>query len=259
MKKTKIIIPALGILLLSTAASVTGTVAWFTANNTVTADTMTIKAVVSGNLFIKEGAAVEYAQINATHADITMTARNLNPAEMVASGGTVNVEVPTNFTGEGAQAPTIDSAGHAVNFTNIGAITATTAADATKSYVATAFVSIANKQTNASTFGLKPTCTVTVNNASFNLAGALRAGIIIKADDDSINKYFESSDASVSGQTVTLAFNGSTQYATGLKDNVAHRVALMVWYEGEDEDCYVNNAVNLADCTATWSLTSAIA
>ena len=34
MKKTKIIIPALGMLLLSTAASVTGTVAWFTSVST---------------------------------------------------------------------------------------------------------------------------------------------------------------------------------------------------------------------------------
>ena len=34
MKKSKIIVPALGILLLSTAASISGTVAWFTANRT---------------------------------------------------------------------------------------------------------------------------------------------------------------------------------------------------------------------------------
>ena len=44
MKKTKIIIPALGILLLSTAASVTGTVAWFSMNEKVSATTMSIKA-----------------------------------------------------------------------------------------------------------------------------------------------------------------------------------------------------------------------
>ena len=44
MKKTKIIIPALGLLLLSTAASVTGTVAWFAANATVTATGMTVSA-----------------------------------------------------------------------------------------------------------------------------------------------------------------------------------------------------------------------
>lgn len=34
MKKTKIIVPALGLLLLSTAASISGTVAWFTAQRT---------------------------------------------------------------------------------------------------------------------------------------------------------------------------------------------------------------------------------
>ena len=37
MKKSKIIVPALGLLLLSTAASVSGTVAWFTANRTFNA------------------------------------------------------------------------------------------------------------------------------------------------------------------------------------------------------------------------------
>ncbi len=36
MKKSKIIIPALGVLVLSTAASITGTVAWFTANRAAT-------------------------------------------------------------------------------------------------------------------------------------------------------------------------------------------------------------------------------
>jgi len=37
MKKSKVIVPALGLLLLSTAASVTGTVAWFTANKSISA------------------------------------------------------------------------------------------------------------------------------------------------------------------------------------------------------------------------------
>ena len=44
MKKTKIIIPALGLLLLSTAASVSGTVAWFAMNASVTATGMQITA-----------------------------------------------------------------------------------------------------------------------------------------------------------------------------------------------------------------------
>lgn len=52
MKKTKIIIPALGMLLLSTAASVTGTVAWFSSNNKVTLNGMQVKTKVSSNLQI---------------------------------------------------------------------------------------------------------------------------------------------------------------------------------------------------------------
>ena len=44
MKKTKIIIPSLGLLLLSTAASVSGTVAWFAMNNTVSATGMSVTA-----------------------------------------------------------------------------------------------------------------------------------------------------------------------------------------------------------------------
>ncbi len=52
MKKTKIIIPALGMLLLSTAASVSGTVAWFSMNNSVTVTGMTVTTKVSSNLQI---------------------------------------------------------------------------------------------------------------------------------------------------------------------------------------------------------------
>ena len=53
MKKTKILAPALGILCLSMAASVTATVAWFSSNATVTAAGMQISAVTATNLFIK--------------------------------------------------------------------------------------------------------------------------------------------------------------------------------------------------------------
>ena len=52
MKKTKIVIPALGLLLLSTAASVSGTVAWFSANTSVKVNGMAVTTKVSGNLLI---------------------------------------------------------------------------------------------------------------------------------------------------------------------------------------------------------------
>ena len=57
MKKTKIIIPALGMLLLSTAASVTGTVAWFSMNNFVNATQMKVTAKAESGIVISNQAA----------------------------------------------------------------------------------------------------------------------------------------------------------------------------------------------------------
>lgn len=47
MKKSKIIVPALGLLLLSTAASVSGTVAWFTASSSASFETNTFTVASS--------------------------------------------------------------------------------------------------------------------------------------------------------------------------------------------------------------------
>lgn len=52
MKKTKIIVPALGMLLLSTAASVTGTVAWFAVNTTVQVTGLQVRAKAEGGILI---------------------------------------------------------------------------------------------------------------------------------------------------------------------------------------------------------------
>ena len=52
MKKTKIIVPALAMLLLGTAASVTGTVAWFSVSTAVSVTGMSVNTQVSSNLMI---------------------------------------------------------------------------------------------------------------------------------------------------------------------------------------------------------------
>ena len=57
MKKSRIIIPALGMLLLSTAASVSGTVAWFTSMQTGTADISSFAVTkTGGNLTVEQEA-----------------------------------------------------------------------------------------------------------------------------------------------------------------------------------------------------------
>lgn len=54
MKKTKIVVPALAVLLLSTAASVSGTVAWFSMNTSIVVSGMTVTTKVSSSLQIAE-------------------------------------------------------------------------------------------------------------------------------------------------------------------------------------------------------------
>ena len=66
MKKTKVIIPAMGLLLLSTAASITGTVAWFAVNTSVTVTGLQVKAKAEGGIVI-----AAYSQTSASAASGT--------------------------------------------------------------------------------------------------------------------------------------------------------------------------------------------
>ena len=66
MKKTKIIIPALGMLLLSTAASVSGTVAWFSVNTAINVTGMSVKTKVAANLQI----AAQNQEANYSNEDL---------------------------------------------------------------------------------------------------------------------------------------------------------------------------------------------
>jgi hypothetical protein len=77
MKKSKILAPALAILCLSTAASVTGTVAWFAANNVVYANNLTVHANTQASLIISEAFP---ATGNLTSVSFTDESLGLNAA-----------------------------------------------------------------------------------------------------------------------------------------------------------------------------------
>ena len=80
MKKTKVIIPAMGLLLLSTAASITGTVAWFSVNTTVTANGMSVQAKAQEGIAISNAADGTY---NFTAASAKSTVAELYPASTI--------------------------------------------------------------------------------------------------------------------------------------------------------------------------------
>lgn len=97
MKKTKIIIPALGMLLLSTAASITGTVAWFAMNTQVTATGMTVSAKSdSTDLIIVEGSTFDSS---ATSRTVTSThaAEEVYPVAPATTLTAANIETASSW------------------------------------------------------------------------------------------------------------------------------------------------------------------
>lgn len=248
MKKFKKLIPAFCMLLISAVLMGTSTFAWFSMNSEVTAGTMTIKATTDANLFIAKGASVELVSITGTSVDdLGVSKTTVKPCELEDAAGTVTVKDVATYT----TAPTVGTAGVAATYTDIGTISNTTTANETGkdvgNYVAVGFVTIARKQTTAGTYKITPVCTVNTASAS-NLNKALRAGLIING------KLYESNDANSDGAT---AIEFTFSEITGLSDNTAYSVALLLWFEGQDADCTANNAVSLSQNTASWTFTSA--
>jgi len=89
MKKSKILAPALAILCLSTAASVTGTVAWFAANNIVTANGMSIQSSTPSSLVIGKTIEAEGGIGSAVTISWVDAAAILNPCSTYNGGENV--------------------------------------------------------------------------------------------------------------------------------------------------------------------------
>ena len=126
MKKSKIIIPALGMLVLSTAATVSGTVAWFTMNTTAKAEGMVVSAKTSGSLIIKEmdlehpalptasdkGTKVVFADDDlhafypSTH---DLTTAPVSGLKYVTNANNVNFETGTRMNGLDGTGGTVDT------------------------------------------------------------------------------------------------------------------------------------------------------
>ena len=96
MKKSKIIIPALAMLVMSTAATVTGTVAWFSMNKTVTAEGMMVRANGSGSIIISDYAA------GFPTASTKTTAVDFKDTAVDSDGMSVNKLYPSTHVNSGS-------------------------------------------------------------------------------------------------------------------------------------------------------------
>ena len=161
MKKSKIIVPALGLLLLSTAASISGSVAWFTANRTFNADIGGKFAVVAttGDLActFTPGVGTENALDGNNQAD---------PSTLKISTGAVLADASLNHKTKTVVFPTNDKATTFDEYVVTGTKGDSTSGD-TKNLTRAAG---ANNTTIYSAFTWKMTFTFTTSNESDSYA-----------------------------------------------------------------------------------------
>ena len=249
MKKTKIIIPALGILLLSTAASVTGTVAWFSATSTVSATGMQLRAKAETGIVIanQTGSGAVYKEsIPALNQAVT----DLYP------GSTADLNSWYHSTSSDTTLP------------NTGAAyttgTAWADADVLGNYVVHEFYIRASAAEAITVTSLNvKNVEVKVGEASpaQELSKALRVGVRFGAYAADGNKYIY---APVSGGQASYTTNGGAvtvnatpvagTESTWSKDtnvtsipgntNDGIHTYVYIWFEGEDNACVSKNIVS---------------
>ena len=248
MKNTRKLIPALAMLIVSAVLLSTASFAWFTTNKEVTASSMEVKATTGANLYIAKGASVPVDGITGILVDdLGASATSLRPAHVVADGTGAKVQDAATFKDD--KDPQLGYAGEAETYTDIATVSATAFVNADDNnianYAAVAFVSLARKQTTAAKFTLTATCTIDLATES-QLNKALRVAVVID------NKAYIANDVDTAADTATFSIN----IDSALDDNKAYSAALLIWFEGEDSDCTINNAT-LSNNIAAWSFTSA--
>lgn len=241
MKKTKILVPALGMLLLSTAASVTGTVAWFAANAQVTANGMAIKAK--------------------TESEFLVISKS---SDLTANASTVNLEhptgevLPTNWKNQSSTWTWVTGAGiatdnGAINTSGYTALTISEAgnfgAEAGKNYYVydTVYVGLAvGSSTPASTKKLKCNASFTAAQSS-NLNKCLTIGIDVAGD---MGTTADLDERLVMGNASSATVNGTAELLSGNQlSTTATAIKIYAFFNGDDTNCNTDNAINLDDIT----------
>ena len=244
-KKLKAIMLALPLMILSTAAAVTGTVAWFAANNVVTVNNMTVNAksdtayLLIGNSTQNTVQLVQNAK--STSATATTDNANLLPVahDSFASNGIAGIESVTNtkydswyygYSNDPAQA--------ALNET-------------TKSYVdSDKFASyvMKNEFHVCTAVGSNPMANLRVKDLTYTTTGDKAVKVIVASS----TAHEEFADAAVSTRAnpVTLA---SSVNSENLVD-----INVYIYWDGNDSDVYTNGIADLVATTLSFTLVADI-
>lgn len=270
MKKSKLIVPALAMLVMSTAATVTGTVAWFSMNTAVSATNMKVKAASEGGIVISDS---KTSEIWKSETASTLATKTLYPTSTVAGSvwyhASSDSDTDANGKGEGSLASsdyetleiTEDALQH-VGFVDEENPTKNTSYDSSeKAYYLYNTVYIKSATVGSERYGLKVT---DVNaeaggTASSKLNAALR--VLVKCG--SVTKVFAPIGSTTTvdathlvytpgnaGQQVTAvdasgSFTAQEILSQSTKISAdksqAQEVKIYLYYEGEDGGCISAN------------------
>lgn len=277
--KSKVIIPALAMIALTTAASATGTVAWFSANQAAAVTGMTFKTAVSSNLLVAgttDGStAIAYnttaianeAQFKESHT-FGLAAKTLIPASTTDG---IAFWTTSKATADGAAIDNGNGTGATyVSATNVEDNPSTTTVDETKTYYVDYSFELKAVAVDAGSLNLT-TLNLLYNSSTYNFATkAWRVAVFV---DTPTSGVFSDSTYTLKGiYTPEFAKNQKTGEAVSgakatssvsyvssavslasltAKSTNYYRVTARIWLEGEDKTC--TNAMFLS-LTDAWSL-----
>lgn len=268
MKKTKIIIPALGMLLLSTAASVTGTVAWFAANASVSANGLVVTAK-------SENTYLLISKTSTTAADIQT--ENVKAVSLASESASILPSAPCLTSGEAAYLTTSGKTVDDAAITTAGVVidNQAKAAAVTNWYTATAAAPSASTMEEGSARQLSSfTNYVIVEDLYLTVAAGANGANNLKVistitqntggDDVAAIKYLIATDDGAFS-AINNDDNGSEIDIKGsnttLTSTTVRHVYIYAYYDGNAARVFTNNAANLkgASINLTFKVTATAA
>ena len=241
MKKTKIVIPALGLLLLSTAASVTGTVAWFASQATVTATGMSVTVKSDSAFLLIKAGAVEGADDAAKAAAIRTGGGAETANASTATGALLPVAHEDFTTGNIADIETVaDSAysnwyyRYSKNPANWGTNESGMTAKANVASNKFADYVLVNEFNLTLAAGSEPMNTLRVETCTITPSNSGDAAVKVLVATSTASQEFGNTGGS-----------GSVTLQNSLTDQTTMQVKVYIYWDGNDEDVFTNGIEDL--------------
>lgn len=250
MKNTRKLIPALAMLLVSAVMMSTASFAWFSTNSTATATGMKVQVAAAQTILIKEvGSAGAFA------TSVTLTDAQKTSVSPVSADAVTTPKFWKLDSAGNNMSPDSYEAGADSSFIE----------DATgENYIKK---SILLRATGDPLDDVKVSITVSDNSTS-PIDSCLRVMLVTGS---TVLYYAPMAGAAPQKPVINYA-EGAVQYADAVPDlanaesefileditaNTEYQIDIYVWYEGQDETCKANNAINIGDLNPTIAFTLA--